>query len=226
MQLHFVPDAVLFDMDGLMIDSERAVMACWRQAASEHGLPIDDHLLHGMVGLHERLCRELLSRHFPDRDLLPLFVRTNELYEAQVDAGLPLKPGIFPLLEWLGEQGMPKAVATSTQRTTAETNLARTGLGKHFSVVMTGSDIEHPKPAPDIYLKAARKLGIDPSRCLVLEDSEPGVRAALAAGMTPIQIPDVKLPSDELRAMGHRIVGSLDDAHALLRAALASREPV
>ena len=225
MQLPFLPAAVLFDMDGLMIDSERAVLACWRQAAAEFDLPVDDSLLHGMVGLHERLCRELLTRHFPDRDLTPLFVRTNDLYEAAVDGGLPLKPGIFPLLEYLGAAGMPKAVATSTKRATAEVNLARTGLGKHFSIVLTGSDIEHPKPAPDIYLKTAARLGVAPRQCLVLEDSEPGVRAALAAGMTPIQIPDVKQPSDELRALGHRIVGSLDEAHALLRATLAHREP-
>lgn len=219
MKLDFTPAAVLFDMDGLMIDSERAVLECWRIAAAEHALEFDDTLLHSMVGLHDRLCHAMLVERFRDADIDAVSLRTDELYTARVEAGLPLKAGIAELLAWLDALGIPKAVATSTKRVRAEQNLARTGLARHFEVVVTGSDVEHPKPAPDIYLKAAGLLGVAPAQCLVLEDSEPGVRAALAAGMTPIQVPDIKAPSEEVRAFGHRIVASLTDAHGILHAA-------
>jgi HAD superfamily hydrolase (TIGR01509 family) len=224
MSLSFVPTAVLFDMDGLMIDSERAGLDCWRQASAEFDMDFDETFLHRMVGLHERLCRELVEQTYPDRDLTAMFHRTNELYVASIDAGLPLKPGILPLLQWLEEIGLPKAVATSTRRQTAELNLERTGLRRFFDVIVTGSDVEHPKPAPDIYLKAAAHLGVQPGQCLVLEDSEPGVRAALAAGMTPVQIPDMKQPSAEFLALGHRVVDSLPTAHALLRETLKASQ--
>ena len=223
--LSFTPAAILFDMDGLMIDSERAGLDCWCQASAEFGLDFDEAFLHRMVGLHERLCRELVERTYPDRDLAAMFHRTNELYVASIDAGLPLKPGIVPLLQWVEEIGMPKAVATSTRRQTAELNLERTGLRRYFEVVVTGSDIEHPKPAPDVYLKTAAQLGIAPHQCLVLEDSEPGVRAALAAGMTPLQIPDMKQPSPEFLALGHRVLDSLAAAHALLRDTFRTAQP-
>lgn len=98
--------------------------------------------------------------------------------------------------------------------------LAAADLLPYFDVVCTSSDVAAPKPAPDVYLLAASKLGVDPARCLVLEDSPTGVRAALAAGMTPIQVPDMLVPDDAARALGHRIVGSLGDAQRLLEARL------
>ncbi len=218
MKLDFTPAAVLFDMDGLMIDSEKAVMACWLEAADIHGVTLEDDLLHAMVGLHEKLCIALLRERRPDLDIRTLGETTDRLYHDKVEQGLPLKPGIVELLQWLTDLGVPRAVATSTRRERADQKLHRSGLIRFFPVVVTGSDIEHPKPAPDIYLKAASLLGVAPPHCLVLEDSEPGVRAALAAGMTPIQVPDLKPPSLEVIALGHRIVSSLTDAHALLQA--------
>ncbi|WP_374350500.1 HAD family hydrolase [Chitinimonas sp.] len=217
MQLDFTPAAILFDMDGLMIDSERIVLAQWRIAAAEQGMVFDDALLISMVGLHEKLCHALLKQRFPGHDLDSLFARTDALYAAEVENGLPLKGGIIELLQWLEQIGMPRAVATSTKRVRAEQKLRLAGLDRFFELVVSGDDIEHPKPAPDIYLQAAARLGVDPQRCLVLEDSDPGVRAALAAGMTAIQIPDLKPPSDALLAMGHRVLPSLHEAHQLLR---------
>ncbi|QDQ28932.1 HAD family phosphatase [Chitinimonas arctica] len=225
MKLDFLPAAILFDMDGLMIDSESAVLDCWRLASLDHGVHFDDSLLMSMVGLHEKLCHAILRQRFPELDIDAIALATDKRYSARVEQGLPLKAGILPLLGWLDELGLPKAVATSTRRERAEQKLRQTGLIRHFQVVVTGSDVEHPKPAPDIYLLAARRLGVEPARCLVLEDSEPGVRAALAAGMTPIQIPDLSKPSAEVVALGHRILSSLDDAHALLREVLGRDKP-
>lgn len=219
--LDFVPAAVLFDMDGLMIDSERAVLACWRSAASEFDVVFDEALLLSLVGLHEKLCMPRLREHHPDADIDGISARTDELYAAAVERGLPLKPGIFPLLHWLDAIKLPKTVATSTKRHRAEQKLTQTGLAAYFGAFVAGDDVENPKPAPDIYLKAATLLGVAPQDCVVLEDSEPGVRAALAAGMTPIQIPDLLLPGPAMHALGHRIVASLDDAHQLLRSVQA-----
>jgi len=218
--IDFEPAAVLFDMDGLMIESEQALLVCWRQAARQLGFDLDDGLWFSMVGLHERACQDLLRERLAEAETEALIGHMSALYDVRVAAGLPLKPGIVELLTALGERGLPKAVVTSTPRVRAEPKLAHCGLAQYFATVVTGSDVRHPKPAPDIYLLAARTLRVDPRRCVVLEDSAPGVRAALAAGMTPIQIPDLVAPDVEVRALGHRIVDSLKHALALIEPAL------
>jgi HAD superfamily hydrolase (TIGR01509 family) len=214
--LPFLPDAVIFDMDGLMIDSERVSIACWSQAAQELRLPIEDGFWLRLVGLGDRDCERLLLQHIEAGQVAALFARCHDLYEARTHAGLPLRPGILELLQLLREHDIPRAVATSTRQPRASRKLAASGLLAFFDVVVTSSDVAHPKPAPDIYLLAARKLGKEPARCLALEDSPAGIRAAVGAGMTAIQVPDLVHPNEDLRALGHRIVGSLVDAHALL----------
>ncbi|RDZ26287.1 HAD family hydrolase [Lysobacter silvisoli] len=214
--LPFAPAAVLFDMDGTMIESEAALLECWRQAAQDLGFALQDELWLSMVGLHDRACHDLLSRHLSDTQIQALLDAMQALYDRRVDAGLPLKGGLTALLDRLAAQALPTAVVTSTRRARALYKLERAGLGERFALVVGGDEVVHPKPAPDIYLLAAQRLGVDPARCVVLEDSPAGVRAALGAGMTPIHIPDLVAPSDEVRALGHRIVRSMDDAHALL----------
>jgi len=214
--LPFLPDAVIFDMDGLMIDSERVSVECWSQAAQELGLPFEDGFWLRMVGLGDRDCERLLLQRIDAGQVAALFARCHDLYEHRTHAGLPLRPGILELLQLLREHAVPRAVATSTRQPRASRKLAASGLLDFFDVVVTSSDVAHPKPAPDIYLLAAQKLGKDPTRCLALEDSPAGIRAAVGAGMTAIQVPDLVHPDEELRALGHRIVGSLVDAHALL----------
>ncbi|RPE75855.1 HAD family hydrolase [Vulcaniibacterium tengchongense] len=219
--LAFAPQAVLFDMDGLMIESERALLGCWRQAAQELELALDDALWLSMVGLSDRICHELLRERLVEDRVQALLQRCQQLYDAQVEAGLPLKPGVLELLALLRERGVPRAVVTSTRRPRALQKLGLCGLLPHFDAVVAGGDVERPKPAPDGYLLAAHTLGAAPARCVVLEDSAPGVRAALAAGMTPIQVPDLVPPDATVRALGHRIVDSLLAARRLIEPALA-----
>ncbi|WMJ67693.1 HAD family phosphatase [Stenotrophomonas sp. 24(2023)] len=214
--LPFLPDAVIFDMDGLMIDSERVSLACWMQASREHGLALDEAFFLRMVGLGDKDSLALMRQHADDARVLAIAARCHDLYEERTQQGLPLRPGIIELLELLRAHGIPRAVATSTRQPRANRKLGATGLLPYFDAVVTSSDVAHPKPAPDIYLLAAQRLGQDPARCLALEDSPAGIRAALAAGMTAIQVPDLVHPDEALRALGHRIVGSLVDAHALL----------
>ncbi len=219
--LPFLPEAVIFDMDGLMIDSERVSIACWSQVSAELGLSIEERFWLQLVGLGDRDCELLLREHIDAAQMQALYTRCHDLYEARTQQGLPLRPGIMELLELLKQHDIPRAVATSTREPRASRKLAACGLLPYFASVVTSSDVSHPKPAPDIYLLAAAKLGKAPDRCLALEDSPAGTRAALAAGMTVIQVPDLVLPDDAQRALGHRIADSLMDAHALLLPYLA-----
>lgn len=217
----FTPAAILFDMDGLLIESERALLQCWREASEILGLRhLDDALWLSFVGLSDRVCNELLRERLDEVQLQALLRELQVRYDAHVEAGLPLKAGVLELLALLEQHRLPRAVVTSTRRERALQKLTRCGLLPRFDAVVTGSDVVHAKPAPDIYLLAAERLGVSPSQCLVLEDSVPGVRAALAAGMTPIQIPDLVVPDEAARALGHRVMDSLLHARELIAAAL------
>ncbi len=218
--LHFLPEAVIFDMDGLMLDTERASLQCWQQAAAEAGLRIEEAFWLRMVGHSGPACRAILRERLEDVQIDRLLERCYALYHAVVEAGVPLRPGIHELLQLLAAHGVPCGVATSTQRPLAPKKLEAAGLLPYFRAVTAGNDVAHPKPAPDIYLLAAERLQADPARCLALEDSPAGVTAALAAGLTVIQVPDLVVPDAALRARGHRIVASLHDARGLLEAHL------
>ncbi|MGJ4802860.1 HAD family hydrolase [Luteimonas sp. SDU82] len=221
--LPFLPAAVVFDMDGLMLDSERAITDCMARAAAEAGHALPHSLWLSLVGTGEQACREILAERLGGRAADAMLDRADVLYEAMVEAGIPHRPGIVELLDWLQRQGLPRAVATSTRRPLALRKLRRAGLLDRFDAVCTSSDVPRPKPAPDVYLLAAERLGVEPARCLVLEDSPAGVRAALAAGMLPVQVPDLVEPDAALRGLGHRIVPSLARAQTLLEAAALAR---
>jgi len=216
--LPFWPDAVVFDMDGLMLDSERAITDCMTRAAAEAGHALPQSLWLGLVGTGEAACREILRQRLGAAAADAMLAYADTLYDVVVDAGMPHRPGIVALLDWLEQRDVPRAVATSTARPLALRKLRRTGLLDRFHAICTSSDVARPKPAPDVYLLAAARLDVDPARCLVLEDSPAGVRAALAAGMIPVQVPDLVEPDDGVRALGHRIVASLADAQRLLEA--------
>jgi len=220
-----LPDAVVFDMDGLMLDSERAITDCMARAAAAAGHQVPQAQWLELVGTGEAACRAILARRLGGEAADALLAHADALYEAVVDAGVPHRPGIVALLDWLDARGLPRAVATSTRRPLALRKLRRAGLLDRFQAICTSSDVGAPKPAPDVYLLAASRLGVAPARCLVLEDSPIGVRAALAAGMVPVQVPDLVEPDAAVRALGHRIVPSLADAQRLLEACAGSASP-
>jgi HAD superfamily hydrolase (TIGR01509 family) len=218
--LSFVPDAVIFDMDGLMLDSERASLRSWSRGAREIGLQIEDDYWLRLVGHSMPACRLILRERMGEAQIETLMTHCYALYQAEVDAGVPLRPGIHEILQLLARYDVPCGVATSTRRPLAPHKLEAAGLLPYFKAVTAGNDVEHPKPAPDIYLLAAQRMGAAPERCLALEDSPAGVTAALAAGLTVIQVPDLVVPDEALRARGHRIVASLHQARELLEARL------
>ena len=223
--LPFWPDAVVFDMDGLMLDSERAITDCMARAAAEAGHVLPQSLWLGLLGTGEAACRKILGQRRGSGAADAMLAHADTLYDVVVDAGMPHRPGIVELLDWLEQRGLPRAVATSTARPLALRKLRKAGLLDRFDAICTSSDVARPKPAPDVYLLAAARLDVEPSRCVVLEDSPTGVRAALAAGMVPVQVPDMVEPDAVVRALGHRIVASLADAQRLLEASARMPHP-
>lgn len=212
----FVPEAVLFDMDGLMLDSERAIIDCWREAARDLAIEVDDDLWFRMIGMHEKDYVPLMLRTMTEDGVRTLREACYTRYHQRIEDGMPLQPHVMDVLSDLRARAVPRAVVTSTQRMRADRKLEASGIASFFEIVVTGSDVVEPKPAPEGYLKAAAALGVDPARCVVFEDSAFGVRAALAAGMTPIQVPDLIAPDAATRALGHRIAADLAEAYALL----------
>lgn len=215
--LPFTPMAVVFDMDGLMLDSERALLGCLAQAGADAGHDLPEDLLLSLIGSSDAVTRQIIASRVGAESVDALLRDSYARYDGIVAGGVPHRPGIIDLLDTLAAHGVPRAVATSTRRPLALRKLETAGLLPYFEHVATSSDVAHAKPAPDIYLLAAHKLGIAPRHCLALEDSPTGVRAALAAGMTVIQIPDLLEPDETVRALGHAIAGSLHDVRGLLQ---------
>ena len=217
------PAAVIFDMDGLMLDTEPLAARAWGEAAAALGVGFDMALAHGMVGRNFADCSAMVrARYGASYPVDALLGRWHAAYDAIVEReGLALKPGVDELLSWLEGLAIPRAVATSTRRDRARSKLARVSLLPRFHAIVGGDDVTRGKPAPDIYVEAARRLGASAARCLALEDSEPGVRSALAAGMTPIMVPDMHPPTADLIALDLVVLPSL---HAVL-AHLAALPP-
>lgn len=203
--------AVLFDMDGLLLDSERLYLDAFRAACEVHGYAFDEASYLNIICTPDdeasSILRSAYGSAFPLAEVSRLAA---ERYRQRVEAEpVPLKPGVEGLLEYLLARDLPRAVVTSTSSALAQHKLKLAGVLEAFSFVLGGDQVAQGKPAPEGYLCACAQLGARPERCLALEDSENGVRAALAAGLTVVQIPDLKAPSDELRALGHRIMLSL-----------------
>ncbi|WP_103257190.1 HAD family hydrolase [Tabrizicola aquatica] len=185
-------DAVFFDLDGTLIDTESIAMLTGKAAFAAHGHAVDDAFMHALVGKDEPTSARLIRAALPHADLEAVNRHWRAGFAAGVDAGLALKPGAEELL---AQAGRPLALVTSTGRVGAHRKLAIAGIAEAFSHVVTLDDVRAPKPAPDPYLLAAELFGFDPARCLVFEDSETGAEAAHRAGCVVVQVPDV-VPSE------------------------------
>jgi len=214
-----LPSAVVFDMDGLMLDTERLALRCWTRAATVLGVDFDAALIPAMIGRNAHDSRRFVLDHYGGGyPIDALMLESRSQFDAIVEReGIAVKPGLHSLLEWLESLGVPRVVATSTRRERARVHLERCALLSRFHALVGGDEVVHGKPAPDIFLLAAARLNVDPAQCIVLEDSEHGIRGALAAGMVPIMVPDMLAPSEDLVARELLVFPSLTEVHVHLR---------
>ena len=212
--------ALVLDMDGLMLDTEPIYRTAWQRAAAELGYEITDHAYEAFIGRRtEDAERELAKRTGPTFAIDRFRVRWPVVWHERAAAGIAQRPGLDVLLDFATRRGLPLAIATSTHRTLTELTLRAGGLdARHFVAIVTGDQIADGKPAPDIYLEAARRLAVPPAACVALEDSDAGVLSASRAGMTALMVPDMKPPSAEATAAAFRILRSLAEAPAVIAA--------
>lgn len=183
--------AVLFDLDGLMVDSEPLSLEAWRLLLAAHGTTFDETLLPDMIGRRVQEVAGLVVQHHGLDVDLNTFIAQREatLIDHARDRVQPM-PGLLPLLDWLDTEGVARAVATSSSRRYARSVLSAIGVLDRAGPLVTGEDVARGKPAPDIYLLAAAHLDAAPHTCVVLEDSPAGVLAGKSAGMLTIAVPN------------------------------------
>ena len=210
--------ALLLDMDGLLIDSERVTYDMWRDlfAAQGHELTMPIYLQ--IIGKTDKMAAPILMEHFPGFDpYTMLYPQWEAGYAELAPKGLvPLKEGVFELLDFADAHGIKKAVVSSNHLRWIEEILKADGVYDRMDLVVHGRMVEHGKPEPEIFLLAAELLGLSPEECLVLEDSNAGITAGHRAGMQVICIPDLKQPAGECIPFCSAILPSLKDVPAWL----------
>lgn len=213
----------IFDMDGLMIDSEKIVLMGYEAAMNRfgYGREILD-LAKSCIGLTyddtSRKFNQTMGAGF-DYDTFKPYVSdfVHKYFETN---GVPVKKGLFELLEVLKQENYRLCVATSTKEATAKEELISAKILPHFEDLVGGDNIKNGKPAPDIFLEAARRISVPPENCLVFEDSINGIKAAHNAGMKPIMIPDMIEPTEEILPMIYKRFNSLDELVPLIKGGL------
>ncbi len=209
--------SVIFDMDGLMFDSERIWGTLWEPAFARFGLAVPEGLPNAMRGITGDAAIATIKAHCDDTvDAEAVFAAFYEIAEERFSQGVEKKPGLDELLAYLGEREIPCAVASSSPEAIVSTDLELAGVRPCFAEVVHGREVAHSKPAPDIFLEAARRLGADPARTLVLEDSHAGVRAGAAGGFVTVMVPDIVAPTDEIRGLATRVCDDLFEVRDLL----------
>lgn len=187
--------AIIFDLDGTLVDSEPAYMACDRIFLERYGITLEHAHGPGMVGIGAHTFFRMLEDHAPDHPLnaMPLEERINRKHAIFLEIarhGLRAFPGVVSLARLARQAGLPIAIASGSTPEAIEESLELTGLRDLFRLKVSAAEVPHGKPSPDVFIETARRLGLHPAECLVLEDSIPGVEAAKSAGMTCVALPD------------------------------------
>ncbi len=211
-------DAVVFDMDGVIFDSERATMECWLALAGKYGMKGLETTYLDCIGCNaartDRILQEAYGEDFPYEAFKK---EASSSYHEKYDGGrLPLKSGVKEMLSLLKRNGKKIALASSTGRQTVTGQLNDAGISEYFDEVITGDMVTASKPEPDIFLLACEKLGIAPGRAYAIEDSYNGIRAAYRGRLRPIMVPDLLPANDEMRELSEAIFENLEKASAYL----------
>jgi HAD superfamily hydrolase (TIGR01509 family) len=188
----FCPHAVIFDMDGLLVDSEPV----WQQVEdgilTKRGYVLDASVRQGLIGMRmaDFWGAMVKAYHMPEAPETMIAEVTADMV-ATIPGHVDQRPGAQALLDFLHARGVPCAIASSSPMAIIQAVVESEGWHGYFAAFVSGDQVTHGKPAPDIYLEAARQLGVDPAACLALEDSRNGARAAVAAGMICYAVPDL-----------------------------------
>lgn len=216
--------AVVFDMDGLLIDSEIAVRDAMMRAAKDYGRDLPLAVFLKMVGLPSPEGTAIAIAHFgADFPIKDYNAAVWARMQAQSEIGIALKSGVRELLDYLDFMNIPRAVATSSGHDAVALHLGHAGILSRFQAIVARGDYKRGKPHPDPFLTAAERLGVDPAFCLALEDSHNGVRAAHAAGMMTIMVPDLLEATEEMRSLCIAIAKTLHHVRELLSPGSAIR---
>lgn len=212
-------EGVIFDMDGLLLDSESLAMQALIESGRALGYEMSMEFCRRMIGVPADGCRTLVRENFGESFPSDAFFDGQEVaLRRMVDAGkLTLKEGVIPLLDLLDNLHLPRAIATSSSRIRTDHHLKLVGLFERFDAIVTRDDVYRGKPDPEPYLKAAEALKVPPSRCLALEDSHSGARAAYAAHIRVIVVPDLLEPSEDVREKAWAVVETLHEVAAFLQ---------
>ncbi|MEM6695382.1 MAG: HAD family phosphatase [Pseudomonadota bacterium] len=218
------PEAFLFDMDGLLLDTERVAQATFAACAADAGAERDAaaQFFLGLIGTSEAVTRARVAAYLPDTDIAAFAADWDAALAARLDQYVPLRPHVAQVIPGLAAQGATMAVVTSTSGARARHHLAKAGLLRHFAAVLGGDEVRANKPDPAPYQDAAARLGVAPTRCAAFEDSDIGVTAAVKAGCRAVQIPDLRPEDVPLPDLGQAVAPDLRAALALFGIAVAA----
>ena len=206
-------DAVVFDMDGVIFDSERALMACWKELSGKYGVRDIETAYLASVGTNTAKTREIMRSAYGEDFPYDEYAReASGLYHERYDGGrLPMKPGVRALLDFLMRNGKKLALASSTRKQTVVGQLRDAGILDYFQAVVTGDMVAKSKPEPDIFLRACEEIAVLPERAYAIEDSHNGIRAAHRGRLRPIMVPDLLPANEEMRSLSEAVLASLEE---------------
>ncbi|MDB1948998.1 HAD family hydrolase [Clostridium tertium] len=209
---------VIFDMDGLIFDTERLSYESWKEAAKEFNIDFDLNLLYKLLGTNHESVRNTLHNEFENKINVDNYImERNNIYLSKIMNGeVEKKKGIEELLKYLTDKNIKKAVATSSNREIAYKLLKDAGIYDYYDYILCGDEVKKSKPNPEVFLRVAEKLDIPANQCMVLEDSEAGTIAASRARMTPVIIPDLKNPSEDIEKLAFKKLNNLEEVINLI----------
>ena len=205
-------DAVIFDMDGVIFDSERATLLCWLELSKEKNFENIYEVFLKCTGTTmektKSIVLEAYGDDFPYDEYASL---ASKMYHERYDGGkLPMKKGVKDILEYLKENNKKIALASSARKETVEKELRDAGIYSFFDEIVTGDMVNRSKPEPDIFLKACEAVGVKPDRAYAIEDSYNGIRAAFRGGLKPIMVPDLLEADDEMKKLSDKVLNDLN----------------
>ncbi|MCM1037682.1 MAG: HAD family phosphatase [Ruminococcus sp.] len=208
--------AVIFDMDGVIFDSESLVLDCWEKIGRKYHIPDIRKVFIDCIGTNKELTEQIVYSYYGKDFAYDKFSRESSvLYHEYVDKnGLPVKKGARELLLYLREMTVPVGLASSTRLAIVEEELQQAGIYEYFQVVMGGDQLKRSKPEPDIYLMTCEKMGVSPADAYAIEDSYNGIRSSYSAGMIPIMVPDILPATEEMQEKSHIVLNDLTEVMA------------